>query len=105
MATARAFLQSAARRFVLLKISVRGMPRVKICGVTNAEDARMCVAEGADAIGINFVPSSARRVTEDEARAIADAVRDLVLVVGVVADLSASEMLVLRDRVGLGCLQ
>jgi phosphoribosylanthranilate isomerase len=79
--------------------------RVKICGVTSADDARMCVDEGADAIGINFVASSPRSVTEDEARAIADAVRDRVLVVGVVADLTADEMLALRDRVGLGCLQ
>jgi phosphoribosylanthranilate isomerase len=106
MRTARAILQSAARRFVLLKILVRAVARVKICGVTNAEDARMCALEGADAIGINFVPSSPRRVSEDEARAIADAVRDLrVLVVGVVADLSPDAMIALRDRVGLGCLQ
>jgi phosphoribosylanthranilate isomerase len=80
--------------------------RVKICGVTNAEDARMCVDAGADAIGLNFVASSPRRVTEEAARAIADAVRrDHVLVVGVVANLSADEMIALRDRVGLGCLQ
>jgi phosphoribosylanthranilate isomerase len=79
--------------------------RVKICGVTNVEDARMCADEGADAIGINFVPSSKRVVTEDEARAIADVVRGRVLVVGVVADLDVDAMRSLRDRVGLECLQ
>jgi phosphoribosylanthranilate isomerase len=79
--------------------------RVKICGVTNAEDARMCADEGADAIGINFVPSSKRVVGEDDARAIARAVRGRVLIVGVVADLDVGAMNALRDRVGLECLQ
>lgn len=79
--------------------------RVKICGVTNVEDARMCADEGADAIGINFVPTSKRVVTEDEAREIADAVRGRVLIVGVVADLDVDAMKALRDRVELECLQ
>ena len=65
----------------------------------------MCVDEGADAIGINLVASSKRRVTEAEARAIADAVRGETLIVGVVADLDVDAMKALRDRVGLECLQ
>lgn len=65
----------------------------------------MCADEGADAIGINFVPASKRVVTEDAARAIADAVRGRVLIVGVVADLDVDAMTSLRDRVGLECLQ
>lgn len=79
--------------------------RVKICGVTNVPDALACAEEGVSAIGLNFVASSPRRVTEDEARAIASAVDGRVLVVGVVADLAVPEMIALRDRVGLGCLQ
>ena len=81
------------------------MARVKICGVTTVEDALMCVEEGAAAIGLNFVASSPRRVTEDEARAIVAAVGGRVLVVGVVADLAVAETIALRDRVRLGCLQ
>ena len=81
------------------------MVRVKICGVTSVEDAVICADEGADAIGINLIATSPRRVSEDEARAIADAVRGRLLVVGVVADRSAEEMLALRARLGLGCLQ
>jgi phosphoribosylanthranilate isomerase len=81
------------------------MARVKVCGVTSVHDARMCADAGVDAIGLNFVPSSPRRVTTDLARAIADAVRGRVLVVGVVADLAEPELRALSAEVGLECLQ
>jgi phosphoribosylanthranilate isomerase len=81
------------------------MVRVKICGITSIEDARACADAGADAIGVNLVPSSARRVTEETARRIAEAVGERVLVVAVVADLTANAMAHARDRLGCGCLQ
>ncbi len=78
---------------------------VKICGVTSAADAHLAASCGADAIGVNFVPSSKRRVTEDVARQIVREVGQRVTVVGVVADLPLDEMRDLRDRVGLHELQ
>jgi phosphoribosylanthranilate isomerase len=36
--------------------------RIKICGITNAEDCRLAVGLGADAIGFNFYPASPRSV-------------------------------------------
>ena len=82
------------------------MTHVKVCGVTSAADARMCVAAGASSIGINLWPKSPRFVENDEARAIAQAAADAgALAVGVVVDRSAEEMLELRERLGLGCLQ
>ena len=51
------------------------MFRVKICGVTGARDARLCVEAGADAVGLNFYPPSPRRVemrTAEELAAAAD---------------------------------
>ncbi len=79
--------------------------RVKICGVTTIADAEMVVAEGADAVGVNLVPSSVRAVTEERARAIAEAVGARALVVLVVADLPVDAMRALKARVGAGCLQ
>jgi phosphoribosylanthranilate isomerase len=78
---------------------------VKICGVTTALDARMCVDAGASAIGLNFVPASPRFIDEATARDIVRAVGERALVVGVVADQTLEAMRALRERVGLGCLQ
>ncbi len=79
--------------------------RIKVCGVTNVADARMCAEEGVDAIGVNFVPGSPRCIDVDRAREISDAVGGRVLIVGVVANLDAATMIDLRERGALGCLQ
>jgi len=79
--------------------------RIKICGVTSVEQALACVAAGADSIGVNFVPTSARRVDAEQARAIVDAIGASALVVGVVADLGLARMRALREATGVGCLQ
>jgi phosphoribosylanthranilate isomerase len=79
--------------------------RVKICGVTSADQARACADAGADSVGVNFVSSSARRVDVETARAIVVAVGSRALVVGVVAGMSVAEMRALRGATGIGCLQ
>ncbi len=78
---------------------------VKICGITRVDDALSVVGAGADAVGLNFVPSSPRYVEDASAGAIAEAVRGRVQLVGVVADLGAAAMRALRDRFGLDLLQ
>jgi phosphoribosylanthranilate isomerase len=79
--------------------------RIKICGVTSVTDARGCLDAGADSVGVNFVPSSVRRVDPETARAIVAAVGSRGLVVGVVAGMTVEGMRTLRDATGVGCLQ
>ena len=46
------------------------MTRIKICGITNYDDARAAVDAGADMIGLNFYRPSARYLTPDAAREV-----------------------------------
>ncbi len=81
------------------------MTRIKICGVRTVADARFCVDEGVDALGVNFVASSPRVVDEATARAIVSEVGKEMLVVGVVAGMTLDAMRALRDGTRVGCLQ
>lgn len=78
---------------------------VKICGVTSPRDAEMVASAGASAIGLNFVPSSPRKVSVEVAAAIARAVAGQVELVGVFADESVDEMARIQAEVGLDWLQ
>ena len=53
------------------------MTKVKICGITNLEDAVVAVEAGADALGFNFYEKSARCVAPG---AVADIVRKVKLI-------------------------
>jgi phosphoribosylanthranilate isomerase len=78
---------------------------LKICGITSVEDALDAVEAGADAIGVNFVPTSKRFVDVPVGRAVRDAVGERALVVGVVADRSSAELEELRRQTGIAWLQ
>lgn len=56
---------------------------VKICGITNLEDARAAVSAGADALGFNFYSRSSRFITTASARRIVEELPASVLTVGV----------------------
>jgi phosphoribosylanthranilate isomerase len=79
--------------------------RVKICGLTRTEDARIAVEYGADAIGLVFFEGSPRHVTRQQAGAITAAVAPFVTVVGLFVDASPSRIGSVLDKVPLGLLQ
>ncbi len=60
--------------------------RIKICGITRAEDARAAAELGADAIGLVFYAPSPRNVDPEQARAIIAAVPPFVTIVGLFVD-------------------
>lgn len=60
----------------------RIMVRVKVCGITNYQDAAMAVALGVDALGFIFAPSP-RRITPEEALEIIGDIPPFVQTVGV----------------------
>lgn len=64
--------------------------RVKICGITTAEDARAAADAGADAVGCVLAPSK-RQVTLDRAREIVGVLPPFVARVAVLVDPSESE--------------
>ena len=81
------------------------MTWIKICGLTSVEDAEHVIAAGADAIGLNFVPSSKRHVSLEQARVLVDAIGGRVEVVAVVADPSDAQVQELRTGLGIEWLQ
>ncbi len=52
--------------------------RIKICGITRAQDALFAAACGVDSIGLNFHPPSPRMIDIDAALAIRDALPPFV---------------------------
>ena len=59
---------------------------VKICGITNREDALAAIDAGASAIGFNFYPQSPRYLPPEQAREIAACLPRPTLRVGVFVD-------------------
>lgn len=60
-----------------------GRTRVKICGITNLQDALHSVAAGADMLGFNFYPRSPRYLKPEAAREIIAQLPPSILAVGV----------------------
>ncbi len=79
--------------------------RVKICGITRAEDLRAAVDAGADAIGLVFYPPSPRCLKLEQARALRDAVPAYVSSVALFVNPSRAEVEAVLERVRPALLQ
>ncbi len=81
------------------------MVRVKVCGITNLEDALTAVQAGADALGFIFVEGTPRFVTPEQAAPIIRALPPFVTPVGVFWDHPAGHIKAVAEACGLRALQ
>ena len=82
------------------------MTRVKVCGITNLEDALAALEAGADMLGFNFYARSPRYVTPSEAGKIVERLPDGVSCVGVFVNESApADVERIAREAGLGAVQ
>ena len=79
--------------------------RVKICGVTTPEDAKLAIACGADLIGLNFYPPSPRYVDRERACRIREAIGASATVVGLFVNASREHIEECRRELGLDMIQ
>jgi phosphoribosylanthranilate isomerase len=80
------------------------MTKIKICGITNVEDAMLAAELGASAIGLVFWPGSPRFVELKQAKAIVAALPPFVSAVGVFVD-QVDQALQVADETGLTAVQ
>ena len=80
------------------------MTLVKICGITNLDDALAAVAAGADALGFNFYKPSPRYITPQHAREIIEQIPEL-LTVGVFVNEEPDKVRAIAKEAGLRALQ
>jgi phosphoribosylanthranilate isomerase len=79
---------------------------IKICGITNLDDALVAVDAGADALGFNFYPRSPRYIAPTDARSIVEQLPDEIMSVGVFVNESVPEQIArIADQVGLKAVQ
>jgi phosphoribosylanthranilate isomerase len=81
------------------------MTRVKICGITTGEDARLAVDAGADALGFIFVEGTPRYIAPAAAAAIIAGLPPFVTPVGVFWDHAAGHVKAVAEECRLGALQ
>jgi len=81
------------------------MVKIKICGITNLDDALTAVRYGADALGFVFYPQSPRAITPDKAKGIIKRLPPFVSTVGVFVDEDIDKLIEIVKETGLGVIQ
>jgi phosphoribosylanthranilate isomerase len=80
-------------------------PRIKMCGITRAQDAFDAIAAGTDAIGFIFYPPSPRNVSIEAARDIARGVPPFVTRVALFVNPTPQAVRAVLDQVPIELLQ
>jgi len=79
--------------------------RIKICGITRAQDGVVAARSGADAIGLVFYPPSPRFLNVERAREIRDALPPFVQTVALFVNPDAAQVAQVIGRAQPGLLQ
>jgi len=79
--------------------------KVKICGITNYEDAKAAVDLGVDLLGFNFYPKSPRYVTVAQAATIISKLPAFVGILGLFVNASFDQIQQTRNQCGFDWIQ
>jgi phosphoribosylanthranilate isomerase len=79
--------------------------RVKICGITNLDDARLCCELGTDALGFIFYEKSKRFIGYDKAKKIIYELPSFVTKVGVFVNEDIDKINEVSRKIGLNMVQ
>ena len=81
------------------------MFKIKICGITNLEDANTAVSFGADALGFVFYSKSPRVITPETAKNIISSLPQSITTVGVFVDENKAKVEEIASYTGLDIIQ
>jgi phosphoribosylanthranilate isomerase len=82
------------------------MTKIKICGITDIQDAEAAIALGADALGFNFYKRSPRYIEPAKAKSIVEALPPIVSLIGVFVDeFSPDRVMSMTHAMGMGTVQ
>jgi phosphoribosylanthranilate isomerase len=81
------------------------IPKVKICGITNLEDAEAAMDAGADLLGFNFYPESPRFIEPKKAKGIISKLPAFMDIVGLFVNASYDTIRQVMDQCPLNWLQ
>lgn len=81
------------------------IPKVKICGITNLEDAEAAMDAGADLLGFNFYPESLRYIEPQKAQKIISKLPAFMDIVGLFVNAAYETIRQIMEQCSLNWLQ